>query len=82
MHEPVREAAVVSPVAHEKAHTRLALAALLASLAAVVIAVMLAVYLLWIIVSQPKATGFDADGVRCYRAASEMTCIKTAEPPR
>lgn len=55
---------------------------LLVGAAALIVALAVVLYVLWMIVAQPKATGFDSDGVRCYRAASEMTCIKTAEPPR
>lgn len=50
-----------------------------ASLIAALVAVLLVA---WLILSSPKATGFDADGVRCYARASQMACIKTAEPPR
>lgn len=61
---------------------KMALAAMLAAAAALIVAVVLCVGLLWLIVAAPKATAFDADGVRCYRAAFEMSCIKTAEPAR
>ena len=60
---------------------RAALAALLAAGAAMLVALVLLLCLLWLILSTPKATAFDADGVRCYKAAT-MVCIKTAEPPR
>jgi len=58
------------------------LAALLAGVAALVFALAVLLYVLWLILAQPKATPFDADGVRCYRAAFEMACLKTAEPAR
>jgi len=61
---------------------RMALAALIAGAAALIVALIFALAVLWLILSTPKATGFDADGVRCYRAAHEMSCIKTAEPAR
>lgn len=60
---------------------RIALAALLAAAAALLLALMVTLLVIWLIVSQPKATAFDADGVRCYKAV-EMVCIKTAEPAR
>lgn len=59
---------------------RLSLAALLAGIAALVFAFVALVFVLWLMLSVPRATGFDADGVRCYRAATEMSCIKTANP--
>jgi sugar phosphate permease len=78
----VPAATTASELAYERAlletRRRMALAALIAGAAALIFA--LAV--LWLILSTPKATGFDADGVRCYRAANELSCIKTAEPPR
>jgi hypothetical protein len=40
------------------------------------------VLVVWLMLATPKATPFDADGVRCYRAATELSCIKTAEPAR
>ena len=58
------------------------LAALLVGVAALLGALAVVLYVLWLIVAQPKATGFDADGVRCYARAGTMTCLKTAEPPR
>lgn len=57
-------------------------ALLLGGAAAVIFALAVLLYVLWLMLSGVKATGFDADGVRCYRAASELSCIKTAEPPR
>lgn len=57
-------------------------AALLLGAAALIFALAIAAFILWEVVSQPKATPFDADGVRCYRAAGQLSCIKTAEPPR
>ena len=67
-------------VALERAQTRKALAALLAGAASLILALAILLYVLWMMLSTPKATGFDADGVRCYRAASEMSCIKTSNP--
>jgi len=61
---------------------RTALAALIAAGAVALAAMVLLLAVLWLILSVPKATAFDADGVRCYRAANEMSCLKTAEPPR
>lgn len=55
-------------------------AMLIASIAAAVFAVAVLFYVLWLIFANVKATGFDADGVRCYKAADAMTCIKTATP--
>lgn len=40
------------------------------------------ILMLWLVFASVKATSFDADGVRCYRAATELSCLKTAEPPR
>jgi uncharacterized RDD family membrane protein YckC len=82
----VPAATTASELAYERAvldtRRRMALAALIAGAAALLAALIVALAVLWLILSTPKATGFDADGVRCYRAASEMTCIKTAEPAR
>jgi hypothetical protein len=89
----IREATrIVTPTAsaHEleyeravlEVRRRSSLAALLAAGAALLLALLFALFVLWLILSTPRATAFDADGVRCYRAAGEMTCIKTAEPAR
>jgi hypothetical protein len=67
--------------AHEHAKKR-DLAYLLVGAAAVIVALAFLIWVVWQVVAGPKATPFDADGVRCYRAASELSCIKTAEPPR
>lgn len=40
------------------------------------------VFVLWLALADVKATPFDADGVRCYKSAQTMACIKTAEPAR
>lgn len=81
-----RYSATASELAYERAvldtRRRTALAALIAAGAALAVALIVALAVLWLILSAPKATGFDADGVRCYRAANELSCIKTAEPPR
>lgn len=69
-------------VVHERYHSHVGIAALLLGAGAVVIAIAILIAVLWLILSTPKATGFDADGVRCYRAAQSMSCIKTAEPAR
>jgi hypothetical protein len=66
---------------HEHAKKR-DLAYLLVGAAAVIVALAFLIWVVWQVVAGPKATPFDADGVRCYRAASELSCIKTAEPPR
>jgi hypothetical protein len=58
------------------------LAALLLGAAGLIFALAFLLWVLWQVAASTKATGFDADGVRCYRAASELSCIKTAEPPR
>jgi hypothetical protein len=68
--------------AGEKARRQAGIAALLLGAAALIAAMVIALAVLWLILSTPKATGFDADGVRCYKAAQTMSCIKTAEPPR
>jgi len=75
-----REEVIAPSVAHEKAHTRTALALLLGGIASLIFAVAVLLYVLWMMLATPKATGFDADGVGCYRAASDMSCIKTANP--
>lgn len=67
---------------HEQSHQRLAIAALLLGAASLIFALAVLVYVLWGIGASVKATPFDADGVRCYKSASEMACLKTAEPPR
>jgi hypothetical protein len=67
--------------AHKHAAKR-DLAALLAGVAALIVALAFLVWVLWQVGASVKATSFDADGVRCYKGASEMACLKTAEPPR
>lgn len=67
---------------HERAHKHTALGILLGGVAAIIFALAVLIYVLWGVGASTKATPFDADGVRCYRAASEMSCIKTAEPAR
>lgn len=69
-------------IAHERAHRMAALGMLLGGIAAVALGLAVLLYVAWLILSGPKATPFDADGVRCYRAGTEMSCIKTAEPAR
>jgi hypothetical protein len=64
---------------HEK---RRDLAWLLLGVSALIVALAFLILVAWQIGASVKATPFDADGVRCYRAASELVCIKTAEPPR
>lgn len=61
---------------------RTAMAALIAAGAALIFSLIFSLGVLWLILSTPKATGFDADGVRCYAQAGAMSCLKTAEPPR
>jgi hypothetical protein len=75
----VHEHVAITP-AIEKAETRKALAALLFGAAALLLALVALVFLLWLMLSSPKATPFDSDGVRCYRAATELACIQTARP--
>ncbi len=58
------------------------LAYLMAGLAAVIFALAVLLWVVWQIGASVKATPFDADGVRCYKGASELSCLKTAEPPR
>jgi len=62
--------------------TRQELAELLKGAAAVIVALAILIWVLWQVGASVKATPFDADGVRCYKGASEMVCMKTAEPPR
>jgi len=57
-------------------------ATMLAAVAALIFAAATLLFVLWLMLSSVKATPFDSDGVRCYKAASELSCIKTAEPPR
>jgi flagellar basal body-associated protein FliL len=58
------------------------LAALLVGVAAVIFALAVTLYVVWKIAASTQATGFDADGVRCYTKADQTVCLKTAEPPR
>lgn len=62
--------------------TRHELAELLKAFAAVIVALSILIWVLWQVGASVKATGFDADGVRCFAKADQMSCIKTAEPPR
>jgi hypothetical protein len=40
------------------------------------------IFVVWMMASSVQATPFDADGVRCYRAAESMSCIKTDNPAK
>lgn len=64
---------------HEQARD---LASLLVGAAALIFALAVTLYVLWKIFSSVQATGFDADGVRCYTKSDQTVCIKTAEPAR
>jgi hypothetical protein len=86
MSDPMRSHEPVLPLEHErelvKSRRMAAVAALLAASSALLLAVVAGLWLLWLVVATPQATAFDSDGVRCYRAAAEMSCLKTAEPAR
>jgi type VI protein secretion system component VasF len=73
-------AVVVERSAAEKHERRRDTAYLLHGAALLIIAVVLLLYVLWKILASTQATPFDADGVRCYKAADQMICIKTANP--
>lgn len=77
---PAVERTRVSYTEHERAAKRVGIAALLAGIAALVFALTVLLYVVWLIGSLPKATGFDADGVRCYHRAVQLACLKTANP--
>ena len=66
--------------AHERAHKQAGLAGLLLGVAALIFALAVLLYVLWLMLASVQATGFDADGVRCYGKASQLVCIKTANP--
>jgi hypothetical protein len=67
-------------VAYERTHKQHALGRLLQGIGALLASLALLLFVLWMMLSSPKATAFDSDGVRCYRAANELSCIKTANP--
>ena len=73
--------AVESPDEH-KHRTHRDLAGLLVGAASVIFALAFLLWVLWQIAPTTRATPFDSDGVRCYKSASEMVCLKTAEPAR
>lgn len=58
------------------------IAYLLGGIAAVLFALAVLLYVCWKIFASTQATGFDADGVRCYSKADQTSCLKTAEPAR
>jgi hypothetical protein len=72
---------VESPDMHQH-RKRLELAGLLLGAASLIFALAFLVWVLWNVGASVKATSFDADGVRCYKGAGDMICLKTAEPPR
>jgi len=74
---PRTESEFVSYERNQKQH---ALGRLLQGIGALVFAVAALLFVLWLMLSSVRATAFDADGVRCYRAAHELSCIKTANP--
>jgi hypothetical protein len=75
--------AVVAETRDEHRHAQARdLASLLVGAAALIFALAVTLYVLWKIFSSVQATGFDADGVRCFVKSDTMSCIKTAEPPR
>lgn len=55
---------------------------LLAGAGQLLVGIAALLFVLWMMLAQPKATAFDADGVRCYRAAESMSCIKTDNPAK
>jgi hypothetical protein len=55
-------------------------AMMLAAVAGLIFAAATLLFVLWLMLSSVKATAFDSDGVRCYKAASELSCIKTDNP--
>jgi hypothetical protein len=67
-------------VAYERTHKQHALGRLLQGIGALVFAITALLFVLWLMLASVKATAFDADGVRCYKSASELSCIKTANP--
>jgi flagellar basal body-associated protein FliL len=67
---------------HERAHQQTAIAALLLGVAALIFSLAVLLYVLWSALASVQATAFDADGVRCYHRAVQVSCLKTAEPPR
>jgi hypothetical protein len=63
-----------------KAARLASIGAVLLGAAALVFALALALYVLWLVVASTTASSFDADGVRCYHRATQLACIKTANP--
>jgi len=68
--------------AHERSHQQVAIAALLLGVAALIFSLAVLLLALWLMLASTIAVPFDADGVRCYGKALQLSCIKTAEPPR
>lgn len=77
VHEP-RAVVVVTPA--EKAAKTASVGVLLWGVAALILAIAVLLAVLWLMLSSTTATGFDADGVRCYGKALALTCLKTANP--
>jgi hypothetical protein len=72
---PRTESEFISYERNQKHH---ALGRLLQGIGALVFAITALLFVLWLMLASVKATPFDSDGVRCYRAASELSCIQTA----
>lgn len=45
-------------------------------LAVVIFAIFVAAFVIWLLVSEPNAKLFEADGVVCYSQPLQMACLK------
>ena len=53
---------------------------ILRGIGAVLVGIAALLFVIWLMLADVHAKGFDADGVRCYSRASQVVCIKTANP--
>jgi hypothetical protein len=79
-HPDPHVAVIYEPIG--KAARLASIGAVLLGAASLIFAVAMLIYVLWLIAASTTASPFDADGVRCYHRAAELSCIKTAEPAR
>lgn len=78
MEEHTHPRATASKV--ETLHTAVDTGSFMRGIAALIFAIAFTGLVLWVALASPKATAFDADGVRCYHRAITLSCIQTARP--
>jgi len=81
MSDPIRHPHQATVEDH-RAHVGGTLADMLRGVGVLLVGLAALLFVLWLMLADVKAVPFDADGVRCYKGAQAMACLKTAEPAR